>query len=171
MFKVLPNAKSACRILPQPSGIVSAEGQETVPAGAVMFYAVYDAVQQTGGHRGGSILFRLCRPGAHALRAMTWTSRCITGIGVISMRETPGIGDKILTDQAFLKNFEALDVQSVGRPAKPCQRRQDGQARHQDKSLADRRHRRRHSHFQSSRPRHQRIRAEPAAQTVAAYDK
>ena len=28
----------------------------------------------------------------------------------MSMRETPGIGDKIITDQAFLKNFEALDV-------------------------------------------------------------
>ena len=26
------------------------------------------------------------------------------------MRETPGIGDKIITDQSFLKNFEALDV-------------------------------------------------------------
>ena len=36
--------------------------------------------------------------------------QCIIGIGVVSMRETPGIGDKIITDQAFLKNFEALDV-------------------------------------------------------------
>lgn len=36
--------------------------------------------------------------------------QAITGIGVISMRETPGIGDKILTDRAFLQNFEALDV-------------------------------------------------------------
>ena len=34
----------------------------------------------------------------------------ITGIGVISMRETPGIGDRILTDKAFLENFAALDV-------------------------------------------------------------
>ena len=34
----------------------------------------------------------------------------ITGIGVISMRETPGIGDKILTDADFLRNFTAVDV-------------------------------------------------------------
>ncbi len=27
------------------------------------------------------------------------------------MRETPGIGDKILTDKDFLANFNALDVQ------------------------------------------------------------
>jgi len=29
---------------------------------------------------------------------------------VVSMRETPGIGDKIITDKAFLANFTALDV-------------------------------------------------------------
>jgi electron transport complex protein RnfG len=36
--------------------------------------------------------------------------QAIVGFGVVAMRETPGIGDKILTDPAFLKNFEALDV-------------------------------------------------------------
>jgi electron transport complex protein RnfG len=36
--------------------------------------------------------------------------QCIVGIGVVSMRETPGIGDKIYTDREFLANFKALDV-------------------------------------------------------------
>jgi electron transport complex protein RnfG len=36
--------------------------------------------------------------------------QCVIGIGVVSMRETPGIGDKILTDKAFLANFAALDT-------------------------------------------------------------
>ena len=36
--------------------------------------------------------------------------QCIVGLGVVSMRETPGIGDKILTDKDFLANFKALDV-------------------------------------------------------------
>ena len=36
--------------------------------------------------------------------------QCVVGIGVVSMRETPGIGDKILTDKAFLANFTALDL-------------------------------------------------------------
>lgn len=36
--------------------------------------------------------------------------KCIVGIGVVAMRETPGIGDKILTDKEFLANFTALDV-------------------------------------------------------------
>lgn len=35
---------------------------------------------------------------------------CITGMAVVAMRETPGIGDKIITDRAFLKNFEKLDA-------------------------------------------------------------
>ncbi len=36
--------------------------------------------------------------------------QCVIGISVVSMRETPGIGDKIITDKTFLKNFVALDV-------------------------------------------------------------
>ena len=36
--------------------------------------------------------------------------QCITGIGVVSLRETPGSGDKIVTDKAFLANFTALDA-------------------------------------------------------------
>jgi electron transport complex protein RnfG len=36
--------------------------------------------------------------------------QCVVGIGVVSMRETPGIGDKIITDKDFLANFTALDV-------------------------------------------------------------
>ncbi len=35
---------------------------------------------------------------------------CITGIKVLRMTETPGLGDKIAFDPAFLKNFEALDA-------------------------------------------------------------
>jgi electron transport complex protein RnfG len=31
-------------------------------------------------------------------------------MSVVFMRETPGIGDKIITDAGFLANFKALDV-------------------------------------------------------------
>ena len=34
----------------------------------------------------------------------------IIGIQVLESKETPGLGDKIETDAAFLENFEALDV-------------------------------------------------------------
>lgn len=37
----------------------------------------------------------------------------IIGFYVLESRETPGLGDKIQTDEDFLKNFEALDVSLV----------------------------------------------------------
>lgn len=36
--------------------------------------------------------------------------QCITGIKVLKMTETPGLGDKIAKDPAFLNNFQALDA-------------------------------------------------------------
>ncbi|PLX34018.1 MAG: FMN-binding protein [Hyphomicrobiales bacterium] len=36
--------------------------------------------------------------------------QCIRGIKVLKMVETPGLGDKILSNQDFLANFEALDA-------------------------------------------------------------
>ncbi|RTR38946.1 FMN-binding protein [Shewanella canadensis] len=36
--------------------------------------------------------------------------QCVTGIKVLKMAETPGLGDKIAFDAEFLKNFKALDA-------------------------------------------------------------
>ena len=36
--------------------------------------------------------------------------QCIRGIEVLKMAETPGIGDKIIKDDEFLKNFDALQA-------------------------------------------------------------
>jgi len=36
--------------------------------------------------------------------------QCILGFTVLQSTETPGIGDKIETDAAFLKNFDCLDA-------------------------------------------------------------
>lgn len=36
--------------------------------------------------------------------------RCITAMRVVKMNETPGLGDKVLKDKNFLKNFEALEA-------------------------------------------------------------
>ncbi len=35
---------------------------------------------------------------------------CITGVKVIKHAETPGLGDKVITDQDFVANFDALDA-------------------------------------------------------------
>ena len=80
-----------------------------MPEGGVKFYAAYD---QTGALKG--IAAEAAGKGyadtVRVLYGYDTQCQCIIGIGVVSMRETPGIGDKIITDQAFLKNFEALDV-------------------------------------------------------------
>ena len=109
VFKVLPNAKRVVPYFATQSGISIAEGQDMAPAGSVIFYAVYDAADKLAG-----IAAEASSSGyadqVRILYAYDVDKQIITGIGVIAMRETPGIGDKILTDQAFLKNFEALDV-------------------------------------------------------------
>lgn len=35
---------------------------------------------------------------------------CIRGIKILKMAETPGLGDKIITDKSFQANFDALDA-------------------------------------------------------------
>ena len=40
--------------------------------------------------------------------------QCITGISILQSTETPGLGDKIGTDPAFLANFAALDARLNG---------------------------------------------------------
>ncbi len=38
--------------------------------------------------------------------------QCIRGIAVLKMAETPGIGDKIIKDKEFVKNFDALEARA-----------------------------------------------------------
>ena len=90
-----------------PQGIRPAGGE--VAAGAVKFYAAYDAegrlagIAAEGAAKGYADTVRI-------LYGYAPDCQCITGFGLVASKETPGIGDKIVTDQAFLANFEALDV-------------------------------------------------------------
>ena len=109
VFKVLPNAKTVVDYFATDAGIESADGIELTPAGAVRFYAAYAA----DGNLAGIAAEASSAGYADQVRILYGydpVRQVITGIGVISMRETPGIGDKILVDKDFLRNFEALDV-------------------------------------------------------------
>jgi electron transport complex protein RnfG len=109
VFKVLPGAASVREYVTTPSGIQVLSADATPSAGALKFYAAYDqagllkGVAAEASGKGYADVVRV-------LYGYDVKCQCIIGIGVVSMRETPGIGDKIITDQAFLKNFEALDV-------------------------------------------------------------
>ena len=46
----------------------------------------------------------------HLLYGYDPECQCIRGIKVLKLAETPGLGDKIITDMAFVANFDALVV-------------------------------------------------------------
>lgn len=108
VFKVLPGAATVRKYAAMPAGIQPLAG-DAVPEGGVKFYAAYDkygALKGIAAEAAGKGYADTVR----VLYGYEAGCQCIIGISVVSMRETPGIGDKIITDQAFLKNFEALDV-------------------------------------------------------------
>lgn len=106
VFKVLPNAASVKEYAATDKGI---QAGETVPEGGVKFFAAFDksgalaGIAAEAAGKGYADVVRI-------LYGYDPKCQCIIGISVVSMRETPGIGDKIITDKAFLKNFVALDV-------------------------------------------------------------
>jgi len=111
VFKVLPQAKTIAEFLAQPGGGVSkvGAGETAIPPGAVKFFAAYDesgklaGIAAEGGAKGYADTVRI-------MFGYQPDCQCVVGIGVVSMRETPGIGDKIITDKEFLANFTALDL-------------------------------------------------------------
>jgi electron transport complex protein RnfG len=104
---LIPNAAEIVEYDADSKGIAPAKGEPAV--GAIRFYAAYDksgqlaALAAEGAARGYADTVRV-------LYGYRPDCECIFGIRVTQMRETPGIGDKIITDAAFLKNFEQLDV-------------------------------------------------------------
>lgn len=102
VFKVIPGAATMKELVATAKGIApTGDGEK--------FYAAYAAdgalkgIAAEAGAGGYADVVRV-------LYAWDPDKQAVTGMGVIGMRETPGIGDKIITDQAFLENFTALDV-------------------------------------------------------------
>ena len=111
VFKVLPKAKSIAEFVAAPGGGVARVGAgDTANApGGVKFFAAYDdagklaGIAAEGGAKGYADTVRI-------MFGYQPDCQCVVGIGVVSMRETPGIGDKIITDREFLANFTGLDL-------------------------------------------------------------
>jgi electron transport complex protein RnfG len=109
VFKVLPSAQSISEFVALPGGGIEPAKEGDAPSGAVKFFAAYDGK----GKLEGIAAEGAAKGYADTVRVMFGyrpSCQCIAGIGVVSMRETPGIGDKILTDTEFLANFRELDV-------------------------------------------------------------
>lgn len=107
VFRVIPGA-TRLREFSVGTGGLSGEGQPTA-ADAIRFQVAYAAdgrllgIAAEGAAAGYADVVRV-------LYAYDPARQAVIGFGVVGMRETPGIGDKVLTDRAFLDNFRALDV-------------------------------------------------------------
>lgn len=108
IFQVLPAARSSTTFrFEGESGFEALEG--AAGEGARLVFAAYDeqdglvgvAVEAEG--MGYQDVIRL-------LYGYSFAEQGIVGIRVLDSRETPGLGDRIETDPAFLANFERLDV-------------------------------------------------------------
>lgn len=111
VFKVIPAARSIALFVALPAGGVEkvGAGDTAVTPGSVKFFAAYDE----HGKLAGIAAEGAAKGYADTVRIMFGYQpdcQCVVGIGVVAMRETPGIGDKIITDKTFLTNFTALDV-------------------------------------------------------------
>ena len=105
VFQVVPGATERRDFLIDADGAHPADqGGKGTP-----IYAAYDA---TGKLRGvaAAAAAQGYQDVIRILYGYSPDCACITGISVLRMAETPGLGDKIAKDPAFLANFAALDT-------------------------------------------------------------
>lgn len=107
LFKVIPGAVTRRDFMLTETAITPADSDKS--AAGIRIYAGYDDQNQLTG-----IALEAAAQGYQDVIRILYSyepaCECIRGIEVLKMAETPGIGDKIAKDPAFLQNFEALDA-------------------------------------------------------------
>ena len=104
VFKVIPAAQSIVEYGALPDHTLAKVGAGGAAAGALKFFAGYDAqgklagIAAEGAAKGYADYVRI-------LFAWNPETGQVTSFGVVSSRETPGIGDKITVNKGFLANF------------------------------------------------------------------
>ncbi len=111
IFHVLPNAStSSTYYFDEADGFKLLEGDDV---GEQLVYAGYNDAEQLVG-----LAVEAQGMGYQDVIALiygySFTDQTIIGIQVLESKETPGLGDKIETDPAFLENFNSLDVSVRG---------------------------------------------------------
>ena len=104
---VVPGAVSRADFALEADGLKPVSGDET-PAGD----RIYAAYGDDGTLRGLALeaAARGYQDVIKLLYGYDPACQCVTGIYILKMTETPGLGDKIATDPNFLANFKALDA-------------------------------------------------------------
>lgn len=104
--KVVPGAVTKRDFILGPDGLHAVDGGTAPPGERI--YLAYD-----GSGRFIGVALEAAAAGYQDVIRILYgydpVCQCVTGIKVLKMAETPGLGDKIAFDPAFLKNFAALD--------------------------------------------------------------
>lgn len=107
ILRVLPGAEASRTFRFVPEGAFEPLGQGEAAAESV--HAGYDAAGRLVG-----VAIEAAGMGYQDTIAVLWGydpgAEAVVGLAVLDSRETPGLGDKIEKDPAFLANFERLDV-------------------------------------------------------------
>ncbi len=113
IFKVIPGSQQRQSYRLTDNGLILEAGEKTRQKSTsktdLQFYAAYDnqgqlkGIAVEGAAQGYADMVQL-------LYGYEPQCQCIRGFSIIKMAETPGLGDKILTDENFLANFKALDA-------------------------------------------------------------
>ena len=107
VFQVIPGAVERRDFVVNDQGLSKVDPEQ--PAEGTTVYAGYDAEGRLLG-----IATNASAQGyadqVHLLYGYDPACRCIRGIKVLKLAETPGLGDKIITDRDFVANFEQLDA-------------------------------------------------------------
>ncbi|MES9991442.1 MAG: FMN-binding protein [Candidatus Thiodiazotropha sp.] len=107
VFEVIPNSGIRRDFVINDQGLTPVT--EENPAEGILIYAGYN---QQGELKG--IAAKAAAQGyadmIHILYGYDPSCECIRGMKVLKLAETPGLGDKIITDANFVANFEALDA-------------------------------------------------------------
>jgi electron transport complex protein RnfG len=108
--------KSLKIVLPQARTFVpltdaAASKMATTAAGETPVYGVYSALDGAGSQVGWGILVGPRGYGGPISMAVGVDGGGkVTGVAIVSMNETPGLGTKVLTEKTFLPGFAGIDV-------------------------------------------------------------
>jgi len=130
IFQVLPDAKSSMTFRLDGNGrfalLIDGEAEDR------LVYAGYDHERELIGlaveARGMGYQDVIT-----VIYGYSFAADAIVGIRVLASKETPGLGDRIETDETFLKNFEKLDVtlaEDRSAPANPIEAVKHGRKEH-----------------------------------------
>jgi len=109
IFQVLPKGTKKQSYIINENGLSTVVDAKGLAKDTLQFFAAYDDNNSLVGIAASSAAQGYA-DSVQLLYGYEPACQCIRGFSIIKMAETPGLGDKILTDKNFLASFDALDA-------------------------------------------------------------